>query len=116
LPAIAHGVIGRRRKKRHDDAVKVLAEWIKEPGNRAHGNTTVEAYPLRGFARTDGICRQGPTESVATSEIASIDKRGQPTVYDVVITGVRAKDKFRRAAARNAEIKKHRHYDSHKQA
>ena len=37
-------------------------------------------------------------------------------MYDVVITGVRAKDKFRGAAARNAEIKKHKHYDSHKQA
>jgi hypothetical protein len=31
------------------------------------------------------------------------------TVYDVVITGVRTKDKFRGAAARNAEIKKHKH-------
>jgi hypothetical protein len=51
-----------------------------------------------------------------TPDIASIDTRGQPTVYDVVITGVRVKEKFRGAAARNAEIKKHRHYDSHKQA
>ena len=36
-------------------------------------------------------------------------------MYDVVITGVRAKDRFRGSAARNAEIKKHRHHDSHKQ-
>ena len=37
-------------------------------------------------------------------------------MYDVVKTGVRAKDKFRGSAARNAEIKKHTHCDSHKQA
>jgi hypothetical protein len=49
-------------------------------------------------------------------DIASIDTREQPTVYDVVITGVRAKDKFGGAEARNAEIKKHKHYGSHKQA
>ena len=74
------------------------------------------AYPPRGVTRTDGTNRQRLTESVATPDIASTDTRGQPTVYDVVITGVGAKDKFRGAAARNAEIKKHKHYDSHKQA
>jgi hypothetical protein len=37
-------------------------------------------------------------------------------VYDVAITGARAKDKFRGAVAGNAEIKKHTHYESHKQA
>ena len=36
-------------------------------------------------------------------------------MYDVVIIGVRAKDKIRGSAARKAEIKKHKHYDSHKQ-
>ena len=59
---------------------------------------------------------RGVTESVVTPDIASVDTRGQPIVYDVVITGVRAKDKFIGSAARNAEIKKHKHYDSHKQA
>jgi len=106
---------GNWRKKRHNDAVKVIVEWIKASGNRAHENT-VGAYPPRGVTRTDGTNRQRLTESVATPDIASTDTRGQPTVYDLVITGVRAKDKFRGAAARNAEIKKHKHYDSHKQA
>ena len=36
-------------------------------------------------------------------------------MYDVEITGARAKDNFRGSAARNAEIKKYKHYDSHKQ-
>jgi hypothetical protein len=80
-----------------------------------HENT-LGAYPLRGVARMDGTNSQRLTGSVATPDIASIDTRGQPTVYDVVITGVRAKDKLRGAAARNAENKKHKHYDSHKQA
>ena len=96
-------------------AVKVIVEWIKASGNRAHENT-VGAYPPRGVARADDSGRQRLTGSVATPDIASVDTRGQPTVYDVVITGVRAKDRFRGSAARNAEIKKYKHYDSHKQA
>ena len=102
-------------KKRHDDAAKVIIEWIKASETRAHENT-VGAYLPRGVARTDGTGRQRVTGSVATQDIASTDTRGQPAVCDVEITGVRSKDKFRGEAARNAEIKKHRHYDSHKQA
>jgi hypothetical protein len=60
--------------------------------------------------------QQGLTDSAASPDIASIDARGQPTVYDVVITGVRARTSIRGAAARNTGIKNHKHYDSHKQA
>ena len=69
---------GNWRKKRHDDAVKVIVEWIKASGNRAHENT-VGAYPPRGVTRTDGTNRQRLTESVATPDIACTDTRGQPT-------------------------------------
>jgi hypothetical protein len=37
----------------------------------------------RGVARADGTGRQRLTESVATPDIASIDTRGQPMVYDL---------------------------------
>ena len=50
---------GNWRKKRHDDAVKVIVEWIKASGNRAHEDT-VGAYPPRGVARTDDT---GKTET-----------------------------------------------------
>jgi hypothetical protein len=80
----------------------VIAEWIKASGNRAHGNTAGENPPKR-LARTDGTCRQVLTKSVVTPGVASVDTRGQPTVYDEMITG---KGKFRGAAARNAAIKK----------
>jgi hypothetical protein len=69
---------------------------------------------VRLRSRTDDTGRQRLIESAATPDIAFIDTRGQPTVCDVVIIGVRAKDKFRGAAAIIEEIKNHKHYDSHK--
>ena len=106
LPVVAYGAIGERR----DTTIRSKWQWS---GSRHHMRTPWGRTHRGEVARTDNTGRQRLTGSVATPDIASIDTRGQPTVYDVVITGVRAKGKFGGSAARNAEIKTHEHYDNY---
>ena len=106
---------GNWRTKRHDDAVKVVVEWINAAGYRAH-ERTIGAYPPRGNNRKDGTGRQVITESVVTPDIAATDTRGQQTYYDMVITGVTQADGFRGSAAARAEKRKNQHYEGHIQA
>ena len=73
MPADAHGTIEEKR----DTTMRSRRLWI---GSR---------HRVTGHTRTpwtDDSGRQRLTESVATPDIASVDTRGQPTVYDVVIT------------------------------